>query len=254
MGNIYLSIYLYIDCYTLYVPGFCRGGTNRFFKHAEKSTVLLGAEGATSKTVTIEGPYGRMRPLRQFDSVVLFAGSTGATFTMPLLRDIVFGWREGNAAGTLLQPGGVVTRHVRFVWVVKTRKQFEWFAAQLEDVSTAVTMLQAEGRQVDVEISIYCTCDESFTDEHKSAKKSTAHGNVEEVDNSTSRPSLDNEKKTASSSRESVHELLSQHSGAHACGGGTCCCKSTIEDEAEESKSPRTCCCSSATSEAKTLT
>ena len=217
------------------------GGTRRFFNHAEESAGLLGSGDTHNKTVALEGPYGTMRPLRQFDSVVLFAGSTGATFAVPLLRDIVLGWQEGNAPGTFFRPGGVVTRHVRFVWVVKTRKQLNWFVAQLEDVTSTVAKLQSGGLKIDVEISIYCTCDESFTEEYESRRRPATHGSVEEVQ-SYDKLSFD-EKKEAASLHESVRDLGTQHEDAHACGGGTCCCKSTIEDEGAESKSPRICCC-----------
>ncbi|KIW09547.1 uncharacterized protein PV09_00420 [Verruconis gallopava] len=225
-----------------------KGGTRRLFRHAEKSARLPGANASQLKTVALEGPYGRIRPLRQFDSVVLFAGSTGATFTMPLLRDIVLGWQERNAPGTLLQPGGVVTRHIRFVWVVKTREQLSWFATQLDQVVDSVERLRTEGLDTDVEISIYCTCDESFTEEQKSllsalgvsagsGAKPVARGRVEEVDQA-SESSADEKKDNVS-----IHELDRQDSNARACGGGVCCCTSTIEDEGEAVKSPRVCCC-----------
>jgi predicted ferric reductase/uncharacterized membrane protein len=229
-----------------------KGGTRRFFRHAEKSASLPGAGSAQFRTVALEGPYGRIRPLRQFDSIVLFSGSTGATFTMPLLRDIVFAWQERDAPGTLLSPGGVVTRHVRFVWVVKTRDQLNWFSSQLDEVVSTAAKLRAEGVPVEVEISIYCTCDESFTEEHKSLlsslglEKLSAHGRVEEMDAIT--PSID-EKKDNSSIHESVYELGRRHSNAHACGGGTCCCTSTIEDEGDAIKSGNVCCCATRSSE-----
>jgi predicted ferric reductase len=230
-----------------------KGGTRRFFSHAEKSASLPGPGSAQLRTVALDGPYGRIRPLRQFDSVVLFAGSTGATFTMPLLRDIVLGWQERNAVGTLLRPGGVVTRHIRFVWVVKMREQLNWFAAQLGEVIDAAATLRAEGLTVHVETSVYCTCDDSFTAEHKSLlsslggpsaprEKSMGHGKVEEVDAIT-QSSVDDDKKDDSSIHESVHELARSHSNAHACGGGTCCCTSTVEDEGDAIKSDNVCCC-----------
>lgn len=224
------------------------GGTKQFLRHAEKSASLSGSDHAQLKTVALEGPYGSMRPLRQFDSVVLFGGSTGATFVVPLLRDIILGWQEGNTPGTFFRPGGVVTRHIRFVWVVKTSEQLNWFAAQLEDVLSSAAKLQHGGMNIDVEISIYCTCDESFTDEYKSRNKSLARGNVEEVD-TISRSSYD-EKKEISSTYETVQEVDSQHENAHACGGGTCCCTSTIEDEGEAMKNPKVCCCNTKGKEA----
>ena len=125
-----------------------RGGTKRFFKHAEKLQGLsVGPNKPQMKTVTIEGPYGTLRPLRQFDSVVLLAGSTGATFTMPLLRDILQGWKEmigpSQSKGSLFSAQkGAVTRHVRFVWVVKSRGQLGWFSEQLSAIFAGFQVLQ----------------------------------------------------------------------------------------------------------------
>src|SRR6202041_1648169 len=107
---------------------------------------------------------------QQFESVVLLAGSTGATFTVPLLRDIVQRWRAppSQNPGIFSTPKGAVTRYVRFVWVVKSRGQLSWFAAQLSGIFEDVQNLQSQERQVEIDMSIYVTCDSSFTEEHKS--------------------------------------------------------------------------------------
>jgi predicted ferric reductase len=235
-----------------------KGGTRRFFRHAEKSTSLPNSGNPQLRTVALEGPYGRIRPLRQFDSVVLFAGSTGATFTTPLLRDIVLGWQARNAPGTLLSPGGVVTRRVRLIWVVKRREQLNWFAAQLNEVVDSAVKLRAAELGVDVEISIYCTCDESFTSEHKSLLSSLEESSLSrekslgdsksDGEDSSSQSSFV-EKKGKSTIRESVHEIGRRHSNAHTCGGGTCACTSTIEDEGEEIKLASPCCCDAGNSD-----
>lgn len=149
-----------------------KGGTLRFFRHAEKPRI--GSPESTSKTVTIEGPYGCIRPLRQFDSVIFLAGSTGATYTVPLLRDLLQGWTE-NASG-LLEPGsglfaipkGAVTRHVRFIWVVKSKSQLSWFTESLSSVYADFRMLQERLKDIKLEMTIYITRDPTFTDEHKS--------------------------------------------------------------------------------------
>ncbi|KAF2458082.1 FAD-binding domain-containing protein [Lineolata rhizophorae] len=184
-----------------------RGGTRRFFRHASGG----GKQG--TRSVAIEGPYGgAIRPLRQFDSVVLFAGSSGATFTVPLLRDLVSRWRKAAAArrpspsspppasGSTSRlrrvlsaidargddaDGATVTRYVRFVWVVKSRGQLGWFAAQLSaTVAEAERISRASGSdssssgggggggvggfQVRVHASVYVTCDETLAAEHGS--------------------------------------------------------------------------------------
>ena len=122
-----------------------RGGTRRIFQHANKSLPPVA-----SKAVLVDGPYGRMRPLEQFDTVVLVAGSTGATFTMPLLRDLVRRSHEGILA----------TRKVRFVWVVKNKGQAGWFAKELREAVEAVAGLQGG---LLIGASVYITCDTTLT-------------------------------------------------------------------------------------------
>lgn len=108
--------------------------------------------------VLLDGPYGRLRPLEQFDSVVLLAGSTGATFTVPLARHLM-------RLAALGQP--VVTRRLRFVWVVKAGAQVHWFSAQLG--ASLAALARQQGRKPDqdgglqVDASIYVTCDPELT-------------------------------------------------------------------------------------------
>ncbi|KAI5804891.1 FAD-binding domain-containing protein [Geopyxis carbonaria] len=122
------------------------GGTRQIHTHA---TSLLPPHSSESKPVLIDGPYGRLRPLEQFDTVVLFAGSTGASFVLPLLRDLV----RHRSAGA-----AVVTRRVRLVWVVKRRGQVAWFAAALQNALT-------HSAGISVDASIYVTCDPELTAE-----------------------------------------------------------------------------------------
>ncbi|KAF2083307.1 hypothetical protein K490DRAFT_19076, partial [Saccharata proteae CBS 121410] len=184
------------------------GGTKRFLKHAEKARLLPTAARLTPSptTVAIEGPYGRIRPLRQFDSVVFFAGSSGATFTVPLLRDIVSQWTSPKKRhGFFGAAEGAVTRHVRFVWVVKSRDQLTWFSEQLSNVMSDAKSLRIDNHDVDVEMSLYVTCDSSFTDEQKT--------------------------------------LLAEEKPAGACGiNSTCCCTGTVENE-DDAISPAVCTC-----------
>lgn len=252
------------------------GGTRRFFKHAQKSQGLAETTSgyglvipptpllltvSRSKTVTIEGPYGCHRPLRQFDSIVLLAGSTGATFTVPLLRDVLQGWRENNdpsiasKSSLFASPKGAVTRHVRFVWVVKSRGQLKMFAEQLSSVYTEFQTLQDQMRDIKLEVTVYVTCDESFTEEHRSllstmiAPKSTAalskaleHGTVEIRSRSTGN------KDEYKDSKGEVKEITTSTSNEEgdACGPDSkCCCRTTI-DEASSSNPAPCCCCTPA--------
>jgi NAD(P)H-flavin reductase len=246
-----------------------KGGTKRFFRHAEKSTSL--AETSTkTRTVAIEGPYGCLRPLRQFDSIILLAGSTGGTFTIPLLRDLIQGWKENAGTSTsqptslFKAPSGTATRHIRFVWVVKSRGQLSWFSSQLSSVYSDFQALQGSLRDIKLEMSIYITCDESFTEEHKSLlsnmtappptsapRKLPEHGTVEYRGPSTSTQGGD---KTKEEGKDEIHEISSLSSRSldiqpqSSCGpNGTCCCRTAI-DETSTSTSPSAnkavCCCS----------
>lgn len=120
-----------------------QGGTRRLFQHATESL-----PPTKCKTVLIDGPYGRMRPLEQFDTVVLIAGSTGATFTIPLLRDIVLRSRNGEA---------LVTRKVRFIWVVKNTSQVGWFQKEITTAMQTSSPKEQRGELV-AEASLYITC------------------------------------------------------------------------------------------------
>ncbi|KAF3047999.1 hypothetical protein E8E12_005606 [Didymella heteroderae] len=243
------------------------GGTRRFFKHAQKLQGLAETS-QRRKTVTIEGPYGCHRPLRQFDSIVLLAGSTGATFTVPLLRDVLKGWRENNGpsptkGSPFASPKGAVTRHVRFVWVVKSRGQLEMFAEQLSSVYTEFQTLQEQLKDIKLEVTVYVTCDESFTEEHRSllstmtAPKSTApplkaveHGTVELRSRSIE------SKVEPKDSKNEVKEIATSSSTeeADACGpDGKCCCRTTV-DEASTSTPAQCCCCTPANPSSRTST
>ena len=131
-----------------------RGATGRIAKHA--NTRLPPVE---ETLVVLDGPYGRIRPLEQFDTVVLIAGSTGATFTMPLLRDLVRRWdlvRRGEAQG-------LATRRVKFVWVIKNRSQVGWFAEELRHVYQCLNEEASRERttvKLSLAVNLYVTCDD----------------------------------------------------------------------------------------------
>lgn len=261
------------------------GGTRRFFKHAQQSQGLSDTpsryvpgppihttvtDSSRSRTVTIEGPYGCHRPLRQFDSIVLLAGSTGATFTVPLLRDVIQGWRENNDPPTastsslFSTPKGAVTRHVRFVWIIKSRGQLEMFSEQLSSAYANFQTLQEQTRGIKLEVTVYVTCDESFTEEHKSllstitAPKSTAapntatqHGSVE-LRNRTTK-----DKDGGKEVRDEIKEITTTSSqssdGPDACGSdGTCCCRTTIDESLTSNPAP-CCCCTPVNNPTSTL-
>ncbi|KAF2178690.1 hypothetical protein K469DRAFT_598531 [Zopfia rhizophila CBS 207.26] len=240
------------------------GGTRHFFRHAEKTNGLPASSNKScTKTVAIEGPYGCLRPLRQFDSVVFLAGSTGATFTIPLLRDILQGWKENASTSKQLSslfrtPVGAVARHVRFVWVVKSRGQLEWFSEQLSAVFSEYQNLQTQLRNIKLEITVYVTCDESFTEEHKTLLSTIAAPNLGTAPNRPQEPqhgavelrsrlSSLNGKEKAAESKEKITEVTFMDPispNRTACGADqTCCCKATVSEPASPDIISPCCCC-----------
>ena len=235
------------------------GGTKRYLEYAEKQQNLPllehGHDLGQYSTVLIEGPYGRMRPFRQFDSVFLIAGSSGGTFTIPLLRDIVHAWdttkAEASSRWSLSGLQGAATKYMRFVWVVKSHAQYNWFADQLLAVAQDVERLRERGHDYELDISIYVTCDEDFVARRNpgsQAKKcGIVHGLPEEAP--LSKPSLqeDEKVKVGPISIESGSSgLIGEMSTIPSCGpNGTCCCQTTIEDEHAISNidAKAQCCC-----------
>ncbi|KAI4204937.1 MAG: hypothetical protein LQ350_000789 [Teloschistes chrysophthalmus] len=240
------------------------GSTKRFFRHAEKAQSLpiasREARQREGQSVILEGPYGRIRPLRQFDSVFLIAGGSGATFTVPLLRDLVFRWwkHKNNRKCGFTPPvfafDGAATRFIRFVWIVKSQQQQDCFRSQLLDVAADVRKLKSQGCDVEVEMSIYVTCDETLGGDasragsvimnKRSCGDASPAGSI--TMNKRSCGNNINETATAQSStktfekspddmvsiRSTLSNCESSVDAITSCGpNGTCCCMQTVEDE-----------------------
>ena len=236
------------------------GGTRRFFKHAEQHNMLPLTSGdlraSHRRTVTVEGPYGRMRPLRQFDSLIMFAGSSGGSFTVPLMRDVVSAWTAPRSyKGSRyrkFRPMGTATRYIRFIWVIKSREQYSWFSTQLTAVAQDVEQLKREGSEVDVEMSIYITCDEILEVERDEALRLKSnelpHGRPEAIPLADiSAPMDQKNEKMLSEDTVTLHSTSQydvQQRVRTACGpNGTCCCKTTIEDEDAITNATESCQC-----------
>ncbi|KAF2196510.1 ferric-chelate reductase [Delitschia confertaspora ATCC 74209] len=237
------------------------GGTKRFFHHAEKLRGVPATESTRCmKTVAIEGPYGSLRPLRQFDTVVFLAGSTGATFTIPLLRDLIQGWKENaspspHSRSIFAKPTGSATRHIRFIWVVKSRGQLSWFSEQLSAIVAEVEALHTDQRSIKLEATVYVTCDDEFTEEHNSLLSSLTAPNpdfktVPENERGpvvlrSGTPSLYDEKKAyRKDDIQAVESAVSSEvRERNTCGpDGTCCCRTTVDDESNGGIQ-QVCCC-----------
>ncbi|PBP27244.1 metalloreductase [Diplocarpon rosae] len=153
------------------------GATRNFLSYAEKSFPprVQSSTRQLGRRVLIDGPYSRIRPLRQFDSVLFLAGSTGATFTMPLMRDLVQQWKGQGVSRKLHldPPPGAVTRYVRFIWVVKKSSSVSWFGSEFERLIRDLDNLQHDGHHVAVDINIYVTHDDDFVHSQSSSTNSS---------------------------------------------------------------------------------
>ncbi|KAL8770585.1 MAG: hypothetical protein Q9194_005129 [Teloschistes cf. exilis] len=228
------------------------GSTKRFFRHAEKGQSLpIASREALQRhgqSVILEGPYGRIRPLRQFDSVFLIAGGSGATFTVPLLRDLVFSWwkhknnRKCGFTPPMFAFDGAATRFIRFIWIVKSQQQQDYFRSQLLDVAADVRELKSQGCHVEVEMSVYVTCDDTLGGDVSPPgsvrMKKHSCGNVGEMAVAqSSTKSIEKSPDEMVSIKSMLSNSDSSDSSADAiksCGpNGTCCCMQTVEDEAK---------------------
>lgn len=212
-----------------------RGGTRRFHRWASKSQRLPDSENVASaqrKYVGIEGPYGSHRPLQQFDSVVLFAGSTGATFTMPLMRDIVQRWRD--------EPSRTATKRIKFVWVIKSKDRLCWFEDQLRQALRDATEVRESSTDLELDAGIYVTCDEKLEpNESATVCSPPAHGEAR-IAAPPASTTVDEEKKELAGHITEATEVSSSSSSNHGCmPNGGCCCKKGVDEDGIQP----VCCC-----------
>lgn len=75
----------------------------------------------------IEGPYGSAPYfpdlINSYDRILLIAGGVGATFTLPIYRDLLRQAREHNSAES----------HIRFVWSVRNAGDAAWGIKYIQD-------------------------------------------------------------------------------------------------------------------------
>jgi len=201
------------------------GGTRRLFIHASGLLPTNIDEGFGGKNVVIEGPYGHIRPLQQFDSVLLVAGSTGATFTLPLLRDIVQSWKLTDK---------VVTRFVKYIWIIKSGSNIEWFKTKFDQVIEDKKELASRGIDVNVTITIYITCDETFTQTHMNPSTNVEKSKT--CDTIIDSPMTEGMIQADKTLSKIIVETHPQHS--------KCCCRGEIDENADNEALPIcTCTC-----------
>ncbi|KAK1141792.1 ferric-chelate reductase Frp1 [Aspergillus melleus] len=237
-----------------------KGGTRRFFRYASKHHQILGSTDSKPenrpRAVFLDGPYGSIRPLRQFDSVVLLAGGMGITFTLPFLRDLIAGWKVGGAESTT-RNRHAVTKRIRFVWVIKSRSQLSWFETQLQSLLADAETCQ--GAQPDLarelDLSIYVTCDEKL--EPQPAAGQTQCSQVPPAPTTTTTTVITNadskEKFPVRTEKKDTISInsVSQSTDSGCLPGGGCCCTTAIEDEDEITEHKCNCSGHAAPSEPK---
>lgn len=205
------------------------GATRKLFSHATGS---LPPVSDVTKTAIVDGPYGRVREMEQFDTVVLLAGGTGACFVTPLLRDLVRRKKERLST---------VTRRVRLVWVVRERAQISWFARELGEAVDSVVEME----DFVLEMSVYVTCDDSITMDNAATqgagKRDTGKSISVQESGEDSGPQELNPDTLPKKDNAMAEE-------AEQCDddGNVCCCQDILEDEdaiSYTSTAPGSCCC-----------
>ncbi|CAI7564274.1 unnamed protein product [Penicillium pancosmium] len=103
----------------------------------------------------IGGPYGGSHSdFAAFDTVLLIAGSTGVTFTLPILLDIAH--RSANQR--------LPVRRIVFAWVIRTISCKDWIADELQRATESLLNVGIE-----IEVRLFVTCELDATE--KSTKK-----------------------------------------------------------------------------------
>lgn len=147
-----------------------RGFTQRLLRSAKSSSTDLsqGAEVKESNSNVdavpiikrkhfslIGGPYGGSHSdFAAFDTILLVAGSTGVTFTLPILLDIAH--RSENQR--------LPVRRIVFAWVIRTISCKEWIADELQRATESLLNVGIE-----IEVRLFVTCEVDATE--KSTKK-----------------------------------------------------------------------------------
>ncbi|KIK58003.1 hypothetical protein GYMLUDRAFT_75092 [Collybiopsis luxurians FD-317 M1] len=102
--------------------------------------------------VMLDGPYGGCSvDLGQYETALLIAGGSGATFTIGILDDIV---------GRCLRRGrlnGEKTRRIEFVWCLRSYGTIQWFASVLMPIANLVAE-RGKDMGLDLHVSVYVTC------------------------------------------------------------------------------------------------
>ncbi|KAK7027523.1 ferric-chelate reductase Frp1 [Paramarasmius palmivorus] len=127
------------------------------YAEAEKASIISSTSKIVDEEVVsdvpiqvmVDGPYGGCSlDLGRYESILLIAGGSGATFTLGLLDDIV------GRCTRLGRSRGERTRRIEFAWYVKSFGAIEWFASMLADIAKAADSVE----DLDLHVSVFVTC------------------------------------------------------------------------------------------------
>ncbi|GAA5975406.1 hypothetical protein JCM10908_005152 [Rhodotorula pacifica] len=112
---------------------------------SERSNLSYDSRLTTSIPCAIEGPYGGLRFLdfATCEAVILLAGGSGITSSLPLLEELVH----------LASKGKTCTRIVTLVWSVKATEQLEWCC----EVLTELVAFARDKTELKVRVSLHVT-------------------------------------------------------------------------------------------------
>ncbi|RDW88838.1 ferric reductase-like protein like transmembrane component [Coleophoma cylindrospora] len=189
-----------------------KGFTSRILKNANSSTTsLLPTQSQESLPVQshvalIDGPYGSSHnDFAAFDSVVLVAGSTGITFTLPILLDIAERAKNGR----------LPLKRIVFLWVVKNTSWTSWISTELTSAADALRAVNIE-----LQIRVHVTCDDAFTSGVINDKDGCGCENnnkpccCEDISSGSSSPVNEKEKSQAVTKTRSFDSSASRISGS----------------------------------------
>lgn len=181
------------------------GGTDKIYCQCNDALPPI-----RKKKVVIDGPYGRIRPLQQFDSVIFIAGSSGASFTVPLLRELVALAKTGGSTG-------LVTKRIRFILAVKNKGQLDWFEKELAEA------LGQPLENLIIEASIYVTCDPGYTQQIETERK---------IGDDSSNSEASDDAACGGESGCCCRATIEDEDAIEATdGAGCCCCAPTNESK-----------------------
>ncbi|KAJ7710433.1 hypothetical protein B0H17DRAFT_1847 [Mycena rosella] len=176
-------------------------------KTAPTPTLAVARAPGRDAHLVLDGPYGgpTLRAT-DYERVLLFAGGSGATFTMAVLDDLVGRCaREGGA-----RKGGERTRRVVWCWCVRSFGAINWFAPYLLQIATAAARPDS-GVELTIQIFVTCLCDPDAVPAIPGCTVTEARPRVEDVLASLISPlSSSSESSSANASTEDLKEVVGE--------------------------------------------